>query len=241
MPKNMTNYQFQGAIEKTFLFPKELELNPNVIFHGTIEYHSNSIEEDGFVVGNSPFDIEAANLLIDTLRLPEFAPFDTPNPYGSNTATGLEGFLAGLDNGYRLSFGPLGSKCAMYTCGALKGGQATHYIREANSKLNTSFARNAELANLIPKEVTNLFDCIALWENSCSVIYAVKLGSLRGVDVEGHIHIRRNIVPDEIVGKMIIPNDFPFDDFDENKMDQIIRSKLHLNGGLGIQVERYKD
>jgi len=111
-------FDFNYDNEKSEIFPPSIYDDPYVVFHGTSTYHSQSIEENGFIKGFSPFNLEDGKELVKFLVLDQVKPFDKPTFLGFNTSTFLSSYIAGIENGqFRLSCSYLSYFCGYFASG----------------------------------------------------------------------------------------------------------------------------
>lgn len=193
------------------VFPLSITQNKLIVYHGTCEYHSKSIEENGFVVNTAPYDILHAKKLIDILESEDFLIYDVPKGILKWTiAMSMKHYIEGIEkNEFKLSFSSLSTNCVSYTYGSNRGGQAMNDIREARQIIEESIKNNDSLKSKIPNEVNVLFDEISIIDKSKGVIYAIQLPEdLRGIEYYGEIiYSSISINKDCIVGKVIIPDE----------------------------------
>lgn len=93
----------------------------------------------------------------------------------------------------------------------------------------------------MPNEVSLLFSELDKVDNSQGVIYAVWLPeSLIGIqyDLNNVIYANRDILKEQIIGKVHIPESPSESEIELNAIKQKIKSKLHVNGGLGVIIWR---
>lgn len=108
------------------IFPKGICEDIRVVFHATSSYHSEFIENHGFIAKHLPFGSDEAGELTDFLK---------------TNAKGSEHIVADIESyvQYRLSkdapisFAYHSGKCCLwYAAGELKGGQGLYHIRKAD-------------------------------------------------------------------------------------------------------------
>lgn len=225
------------------IVPKEICSNPMIVFHGTSSYHSNRIEENGFIVNSVPYEIDKVRILVETLKSNDFSKFDKKKGFLKwTTAFGIEHYLDAIEKGeFRLSFTPLSLAAALYSFSETKGGQALRDIRIAKQIIETAVEHDNSLQEKIPVEVIQLIELLSEIDNSNSVVYAVQLtDNLEGIECDMNNVIYSNIsIPKElIVGKVLVPNSFGQNTFDKKLIDNRIKAKLHTNRGLGIRTWR---
>jgi hypothetical protein len=225
------------------IVPQDIWSNPLNVFHGTTTYHSERIENKGFIVNSAPYNIEDVKILVQTLKSPDFEKYDLKKGYFNwTTAFGIEHYLDALEKKeFRLSFTPVSLASAQYTFAETKGGQALRDIREAKKILDFALIQNQSLEDKIPEEVIHLFDVIQEIDNSIGVVYVVRLpDDLNGIecDMNNVIYSNLSIPRERIIGKILIPNQLTELELDKNLINNKIKSKLHTNGGLGIQIYR---
>lgn len=223
------------------IFPNEIWQNPNVVFHGTSEYHSLQIERNGFVPVTSPFDLDDARELIRVLQLPEIAPFDTPQAFGMTVSRTLNSYVFGIENNdFRLSFAYLSFLCVYFSAGPSKGGQTLGNIREARTILQRATEADPAVEGLITEPINRLFQLESDVANANGVVYAVQLDEpFSGITEEyGNIHSTTPILANKIIGKVILPNDVNLNEFDIKIVKQKNQQKLLKPGHLGITLNR---
>lgn len=223
------------------IVPQEIWSNPMIVYHGTSVYHSNRIEESGFIVNLVPYEIDKVKILVETLKSNDFSKYDEKKGFFNwTTAFGIEHYLDAIKKGeFRLSFTPSSLVAAQYTFSETKGGQALRDIRVAKQIFETAVKRDNSLQEKIPIEVIQLFELVSEIDNSNSVVYAVQLtDDLQGIECDMNNVIYSNIsIPKElIVGKVLVPNSFGQNVFDKKLIDNRIKAKLHTNRGLGIRI-----
>jgi len=223
------------------IFPNTIWQNPNVVFHGTSEYHSLQIERNGFVPATSPFDIDDARELIRVLQLPEIAPFDTPQAFGMTVSRTLNSYVFGIENNdFRLSFAYLSFLCVYFSVGPSKGGQTFGNIRESKNIIQRAIQVNPEAEELITEPINRLFQLESDVANANGVVYAVRLEEpYDGITEEyGNIHSTVSIQADNIIGKVILPNDINVNEFNIQDVKYRNQQKLIRPGHLGIILNR---
>jgi hypothetical protein len=221
------------------IFPNTIWQNPNVVFHGTSEYHSLQIERNGFVPANSPFDIDDARELIRVLQLPEIAPFDTPLAFRMTVSRTLNSYVFAIENNdFRLSFAYLSFLCVYFSVGSSKGGQTLGNIRESKNIIQRAIQVNPEVEELITEPINRLFQLESDVANG--VVYAVRLEEpYDGITEEyGNVHSTVSIPADNIIGKVILPNDTNLNEFNILDVKHRNKQKLLRPGHLGIILNR---
>lgn len=241
-------YPYQLDPNNLEIFPEEIWRDPFVVYHGTSEYHSNNIENNGIEIGRSPFDINSANDLYNLLLNPNVSPFDIPRGYGGlNCARGLNSYLFGIQNNQiRLSFSNLSYSCVRYASGPLKGGQSLNHINEAQQIINAAISTTPGLINCVSQSILDLYTNVQAIQNSRGVVYAIKLPeSLDGIEMgTGVVHSVLSIPRDSIVGKIVIPQNLNIADIDFNEIAQKHQSKLfksHNSLGNLISKKNYPE
>jgi len=223
------------------IFPNEIWQNPNIVFHGTSEFHSHQIESNGFVPATSPFNLDDARELIRVLQLPEIEPFDTHQAFGMTVSRTLNSYVFGIENNdFRLSFAYLSYLCVYFSTGSSKGGQTFGNIREARRIIQQAIQANPAVAGLVTQPINRLFQLENDVANANGVVYALQLDEpFNGITEEyGNIHSTRPLLADKIIGKVILPNDIDLNEFDIKIVKQRNQQKLLKLGHLGIILNR---
>lgn len=228
------------------IVPQEIWSNPLNVFHGTTTYHSKSIEKNGFIVNSAPYNIEYVKILVQTLISLDFEKYDLKKGFFNwTTAFGIEHYLDALEKKeFRLSFTPLSLASAQYTFSETKGGQAVRDIREAKKIFDLAIIENKSLEDKIPEEVLQLFDIVQEIDNSSGIVYVVQLPNhLNGIecDMNNVIYSSLSIPKELIIGKVLIPNQLNELEFDKTLINNKIKSKLHTNGGVALQIWRNQE
>jgi hypothetical protein len=239
----MISYDYQFDQENLEIFPKEIWSDPYVIFHGTSEYHSSDIENNGIIKGKSPFDVDIARKLIELLELDDFKKYDFPKNIAQlTTARGLNGYLYSIENvNFRLSFSYLSYACVLYSSGGFKGGLSLHYINEARDIINHAVSNNAMLKSIIEDDIFYLFNKVDQILNSRGVVYAIKVPkTLDGLEMgTGAIHSTLSILKEYIIGKVIVPNNIELNQLDHSMISSKHTLKLNQSSSsIGVLIEK---
>jgi hypothetical protein len=238
----ITIYPYQFDAQTLEIFPQEIAANTFVVFHGTAEYHSENIENNGLQLGRCPYDIEAAKELCILLTNPLIVPYDLPNRFGQTCHSSFNGYIFGIENNQlRLSFSHLSYGCVPFASGPLKGGQSLNHVNEAQRIINIAIANNPILAENITPTISNLFNQVQQIQNSNGVVYAIRFpNTLVGLEMgTGAVHSTIDITLEYIIGKVIIPEN----GVQPNISIQQISAKLHYKlftppNSLGILIEK---
>ena len=225
------------------IFPPEIWENPNIIFHGTSEYHSQQVERNGFVPATSPFNMDDARELIRVLQLPEIIPFDRPQLFGMTVSRSLNSYIFGIENNdFRLSFAYLSYLCVYYSTGRLKGGQTFGNVRQAKVIIEEAIQTNPEVEEYITEPINRLFQLESDVADANGVVYAVKIEEpYNGIAMEyGNIHSTLAIPPNRIIGKVILSDDINLNEFTIDIAKQRNKQKLIKPNHLGIILNRMK-
>lgn len=224
------------------IFPEEIWENVNVVFHGTSQYHANSIETNGFVTCTPPFNLEDGEELIRLLQRPEVSGFDQPKGFfGMTTSRSLASYIWGIKNcDFRLSFAYLSYLCVTFSAGNLKGGQTLGTIREAKQIIEQAIQVNPAISTLISEPIQRLFDLEQTIAEAQGVVYAIKLQPpYNGITEEyGTIHSNISIGPEMIIGKVRLPIDMNTAEFTIEFLKEKNREKLIKPGNLGVLLYR---
>lgn len=237
----MTIFEYNLDRDNLEIFPTQIWQNPNVVFHGTSEYHSQQIEQSGFVPATSPFNLNDARELIRVLQLPEVSGFDKPKTFGMTVSRTLNNYVLGIENNdFRLSFAYLSYLCVFFSVGQSKGGQTLGNIREAKTIIQRATQANPDVEALITEPIRRLFELENTIANANGVVYAIHLESpYNGITEEyGNIHSTESISADKIIGKVILPNDIDLNTFNIQVTKQRNQDKLLKQGHLGIILNR---
>ncbi|MDP2161974.1 MAG: hypothetical protein Q8K02_15950 [Flavobacterium sp.] len=238
----ITTYPYQFNAETLEIFPQEIASNTFVLYHGTAEYHSENIENNGFHLGSCPFDIEAARELCTLLNNPLIVPYDLPNQYEQTCHSNFKGYIFGIENGQlRLSFSHLSYGCVPFASGPLKGGQSLNHVNEARRIINAAIVDNPILADNITPAIINLFNEVEQIQNSNGVVYAIRFpDTLVGLEVGiGVVHSNLAIPLEYIIGKVIIPEDGIPENITMQNISKTHQRKLFTApNGLGILIEK---
>ncbi len=237
----MTLFEYNLDKDNLEIFPNQIWQNPNVVFHGTSEYHSQKIEQNGFVPGTSPFNLDDAKELIRVLQLPEVSIFDKPKQFGMTVSRTLNNYVIGIEkNDLRLSFAYLSYLCVLFSVGQSKGGQTLGNIREAKNIIQRAIQANPDVKTLITEPIQKLFELENTIAKANGVVYAVSLESpYNGITEEyGNIHSTESILVDKIIGKVILPNDINLNTFNIQGTKERNQQKLLKQGHLGITLNR---
>lgn len=236
----MTTFEYNFDSENLEIFPKEIWLNPNIVFHGTSEYHSSNIEENGFKEKTIPFNVEAAELLIAVLQSREVLPYDIPNASGKTRRMVLENYLREMQGGgLRLSFAYLSYSCVLYSSGRSKGGQVFNIIRDAKTIIESAIKAHGDINEKITDQIESLFQLEEEIANSRGVVYAIELQPpYKGISVAMHnIYSYFSIGKDSIVGKVIVPKDIDISQIDSKALIHRNIQKLNKAGNLGTILD----
>lgn len=221
------------------VFPRDIWEDPDVVFHGTSDYHSNEIEKNGFIPATPPFELDDAKELIRVLQLPDIQEFDSPDSFGMRLSQYLSSYVIGIENNdFRLSFAYLSYICVIFASGPSKGGQTLGNIRRAKEIINRASQTNPDTKALITEPVKKLWKLENEIANAKGVIYAVKLSSpYKGISEEyGNIHSSAPIAKENIIGKVILPNGINTENQDIASLKERNRIKLMLPGKLGTTL-----
>ena len=223
------------------IFPNDIWQDPNVVFHGTSEYHSQEIERNGFIPATAPFDLNDARELVRVLQLPEVIQFDRPQAFGMTVSRTLNSYIFGIENNdFRLSFAYLSYLCVFFSTGQSKGGQTFGNVREAKSIIRQAIQANPDVERMITEPINRLFDLETNVANANGVVYAVRLEApFNGITEEyGNIHSTVAISANNIIGKVILPNGINVNEFTIETVKQRNKQKLIRPGHLGIILNR---
>lgn len=223
------------------IFPNNIWQEPNIVFHGTSEYHSQEIENNGFIPSTPPFNINDARELLRVLQLSEIIPFDQPNSIGITLSKTLNNYIFGIEhNNFRLSFAYLSLLCVFFSTGQSKGGQVFRIVREAKLIIQQAVQANQNLQEIISEPINRLFNIETIVANANGVVYAVRIESpYNGIKEEyGNIHSTLPISDNNIIGKVILPNDINTEEFTIQVVKQKNLLKLLKPGHLGIILKR---
>lgn len=221
------------------IFPDNIWLDPNVVFHGTSEYHSQEIERNGFIPATAPFDINDARELVKVLQLPGLIQFDRPQEIGMTVSKTLDSYISGIaNNDFRLSFAYLSYLCVFFTTGRSKGGQIFGNVRQAKLIIQQATQANSDVERMITEPIKRLFELETNVAKANGVVYAVKLESaFNGISEEyGNIHSKVAISAKNIIGKVILPNDINMNEFTITTVKRKNIQKLLKPGHLGINL-----
>jgi hypothetical protein len=238
----ITTYPYQFNAQTLEIFPEEIASNPFVVYHGTAEYHSENIENNGFQLGSCPYDIEAAKELCILLTNPAIVPYDLPNQYGQTCYSSFNGYIFGIENNQlRLSFSHLSYGCVPFAKGPLKGGQSINHVNEAQRIINIAIANNPNLAESITPAILNLFNQVQQIQNSNGLVYAIRFPhTLDGLEMgTGVVHSNLAIPVEYIIGKVIIPPNGVQANVTMQQISTTHHNKLFTPpNGLGILIEK---
>ena len=149
------------------IFPNDIWQDPNIVFHGTSEYHSQEIERNGFIPATAPFDLNDARELVRVLQLPEIIQFDRPQAFGMTVSRTLNSYISGIENNdFRLSFAYLSYLCVLFSTGQFKGGQTLGNVREAKSIIQQAIQANPAVEGMITEPINRLFDLKFFFDKS---------------------------------------------------------------------------
>jgi len=219
----MNEYQYAFLDEFSEVFPEEIFNNPYIVFHGTSNYYSDEIEENGFEQGYSPFDENAVESLATLLETENFANYDENNIAGT-----LRHYL---QNNMRLSFTCLSGCAIEFGLGISKGGQIIGKIRRARAVVQTAVTENPGLVNNISPLIENLFQICDDIGNHLGVIYAIRLPeNLNGIIDENFVIYSDYYIPaTSIIAKVILPDEI--EEFNRELFAS--RNKKKLIAGIG--------
>jgi hypothetical protein len=238
----ITIYPYQFDAQTLEIFPQEIAANTFVVFHGTAEYHSENIENNGLQLGRCPYDIEAAKELCILLTNPLIVPYDLPNRFGQTCHSSFNGYIFGIENNQlRLSFSHLSYGCVPFASGPLKGGQSLNHVNEAQRIINAAIADNPSLAGSITPTISYLFNQVQQIQNSNGLVYAIRFpNTLDGLEMgTGVIHSTIDIPFDYIIGKVIIPANGVHANVTIPQISIKHQNKLYTSpNGLGILIEK---
>lgn len=237
----MPTFDYNLDIDNLEIFPNDIWQDPNVVFHGTSEYHSQEIERNGFIPATAPFDLNDARELVRVLQLPEITQFDRPQAFGMTVSRTLNSYIFGIENNdFRLSFAYLSYLCVFFSTGQSKGGQTFGNVREAKSIIQQAIQANQAVEGMITEPINRLFELETDVANANGVVYAVRLEAPYGGITEeyGNIHSTVPISANNIIGKVILPNDIDMNEFAIQAVKQRNQQKLIKPGHLGIILNR---
>lgn len=223
------------------IFPNNIWQDPNVVFHGTSEYHSHLIERSGFIPATAPFDLNDARELVRVLQLPEIIHFDRPQAFEMTVSRTLNSYIFGIENNdFRLSFAYLSYLCVFFSTGQSKGGQTFGNVREAKSIIQEAIQATPDVEGMITEPINRLFALETNISNANGVVYAVRLEApYNGITEEyGNIHSTEPISADNIIGKVILPNDINVNEFPIQTVKQRNQQKLMRPRHLGVILNR---
>lgn len=213
---NIYTYQFDPISLE--VFPPEIWQDPNIIFHGTTSYHSNNIENMGFLCRiPNLFDLDTINDIALILKQYQIC---------STTYNALIESINRI-NDYQLSFAYLSSLCIPFAIGERRGGQVFLLIRKAEKLIKNALWQSPELQ--IKEKVKKMFQLANDVQNSIGVIYAIKLKEpYNGLELLNEIiYSSIPINKSNIVGKILIPNEVDINTFNSEKIKNTI--KIHKN------------
>ncbi len=239
----ITTFEYQLDTENWEIFPKDIWSDPYLIFHGTSSFHSETIEQNGWVKGHSPYDIADAAELINVLELPLIKPFDKATIFDLTTAKTLKSYVAANRyDQFRLSFAYLSSLCVLFSTGKSKGGQTLGNVRDAKEIIENATIANPSLQCVLTDPLERLFSLADQIDKASGVVYAIKLPKeLEGITEEyGVIYSTISIPKELIVGKVIIPDDIDMSVLDRKFLSKKNKAKLLKPGHLGIILGRLK-
>ena len=167
------------------IFPKEIEAQDWVGYHGTSSYYSEHIENKGFV--NTKPIPEA---LLDSLT-------ETLEKYGIDHS-GISGFKELVS----VSFSPVSELCLSYCAASKLGGQGLGII---SSAINT--LRNASLRDEEKELADDIENIIKEIRSRHPVIYAVNLEKVERIQFNSltkAVHVYEALAHDRIIAKLTI-------------------------------------
>lgn len=219
----MNEYKYTFNNQLLEVFPEEVFSNKYIVFHGTSNYYSDKIQENGFERGYCPFNKNGVSKLVNLSENPEFKNYDPKNIAGS-----LRNYL---NSNMRLSFTSLSGAAIDFATGISKGGQIIGKIRNVQDILNKVVKENPESDNIIDHSIRDLFSLCDKIGNDSGVIYAVKLpNNLNGITHENLVIYSVNSIPaTSIVGKVILPNEI----IEINRKSLTKQNKQKLTNGIG--------
>ncbi len=240
----MDIFEYNHNSQSLEIFPEKIFSDPLIVFHGTCSYHSNNIENNGLIVNTAPYNIEQVMILVDLLKSEDFSKYDIKKVFFNSTvAEGIEHYLDSIiTKNFRLSFSCLSSECVSFSFSDKKGGQAFHEIREAKQIIESAIIENDSLKKTIPTEIINLFDELKKIDSSDGVVYAIKLPQkLDGITCENNvIYSTKSIPVENIIGKLIIPNNPAELHIERSRFTSMIQNKLFKGGGINQILWRYQ-
>lgn len=197
----MNEYDYIFIEQSLEIFPPEIFNDPFIVFHGTSNYYSDNIEENGFERGYSPFEETDVQNLAVLLESENFRNYDVNNIAGS-----LRHYLS---SSMRLSFTCLSGAAINFASGISKGGQIIGKIRKAQEIVHEVTANNAELNDIVDQSTRDLFALCGNIANDTGVVYAIRLpNDLKGIKDENFvIHSENSISAEAVVGKVILPDE----------------------------------
>lgn len=219
----MNEYGYIFNEQTLEIFPPEIFNDSFIVFHGTSNYYSDNIEENGFERGYSPFEETVVENLATLLESENFRNYDVNNIAGS-----LRHYLR---NTMRLSFTCLSGAAINFASGISKGGQVIGKIRKAQEIVNEIVANNVELENIIDQSIRDLFVLCDNIINDSGVVYSIRLpNDLNGITDENFVIYSANSIPSALlVGKVILP-----DEVQEIERENVTnRNKDKLIKGIG--------
>jgi len=234
-------FDYQLDIDNLEVFPKEIWSDPYVVFHGTSTFHSESIEQCGWLKKYTPYDIEDVTELIKILKLSHIKPFDRAKVCDLTTANTLENYIKAKEvDKFRISFSYLSSQCVLFSTGNSKGGQTLGTVRDAKKIIETAITANPFLQNVLTKQIYRLYDLADEIERASGVVYAIKLPKdLEDITEENGVILSNISIPNKlIVGKVIIPNDIDLNFLDRAILYKKNKAKLLQLGHLGLILGR---
>jgi hypothetical protein len=225
----------------------ELINNYRIVFHGTTTMHSEFIENNGFVRGYCPFNIDSARNLIRVLEQTGINADFYPNSIRLTHKGRINQYLINL-NSVRTSFTPLSSATVPFSLGDSRGGQIFQGIRSAIAylnELNDLETTSADLKSCITDFMVAEQNFIAQANNFLTdqgVVYGVELTNelINNIDIDYNnvVYSKANIPALNIIAKIIIPEDFNPELINPLQVKEHIYRKLYGTGGLKILVER---
>lgn len=233
----MTTYEFSLDRDNFEIFPKEIWSDLHIVFHGTSEFHSDYIEQNGLIINYCPFNKADAIELISLLKKKEVAIFDTPRGINSNTAKALEHYI---NNTHRLSFSYLSFLATYYSYGIKKGGQIVGLIRDAQNIISKAISQDPDVHQYMTPSINRIFKRTEDIAKTNGVVYAIKLTEpYLGIQLENRtFHSTNPIDVSSIIGKVILPVNFLSTTSDDSIALVKDKDKFKKIGNLGAVLYR---
>ncbi len=174
----------------------------NIVFHGTCDYYSKSIEESGFIIGKTILTQEHIDALIYALEgNDDFIALNETMDYGFMKEKISESikytFESVKDNDYTFTMTP-DFDCALdFLSDEQKCGQYLKNVKRVASGIKKLNLREC------PVKISEIVEIMDDVEKSKGVIYAIDIDSLQ-TDVDGlRIQVKENIAKERIIAKYI--------------------------------------